>query len=383
MQASERNFEKRGVKDLTIPKISVIMSVYNGEQYLSEAIESIRGQTFKDWEFIIINDCSTDKTEQILNDYAARDGRIRVYKNEVNLKLPASLNKAVKLARGEYTARMDADDICLPCRFEKQYDFMKSNPDIALSSCRFMTLKGGAAASGGGGGRCDSESVKALLLFTNPVLHPGVIAKSEVMKAMPYDTSLTCTEDLELWTRMAMKGYRIEIQNEYLMLYRIHEKQITSTTVERQRKEVLEIQRKYYSTMLKPIDRGEEDFYICGIYFKERRNAESFRKFFKWIKGVNGKEKRFDKTALNYAALEVSAEYKRCGIPRGELIKCLLCFNIGFLAKEIPERKKRARRDGLRCIRAAESIGFLQTGGTVEFPIFSKPESRGLKNEYI
>ena len=149
-----------------LPKISLIMSVYNGEDYLAEAIESVLNQTFRDFELIVINDCSTDSTPEILNGFQERDNRVKVHTNEVNLRLPSSLNKAISLAKGKYVARMDADDICLPDRLEKQYDFMESHPDVALSSCRFMTLKNGVISSGGCGGKTDYESIKSLLLVT-------------------------------------------------------------------------------------------------------------------------------------------------------------------------------------------------------------------------
>ena len=138
------------------PKISVIMSVYNGEQYVEEAINSVISQTFGDFELIVINDCSTDKTEEIIFACAKKDGRVKPVNNEVNLKLPTSLNKAVSLSRGKYIARMDADDICLPDRLEKQYKFMEENENIAISSCRFFTLKNNVISSGGCGGRCDN-----------------------------------------------------------------------------------------------------------------------------------------------------------------------------------------------------------------------------------
>ena len=89
------------------------MSVYNGEDYLAETIESVLNQTFSDFEFIIINDCSTDRTIEILENYAKKDERVKVHTNEVNLRLPSSLNKAMSLSKGKYIARMDADDICL------------------------------------------------------------------------------------------------------------------------------------------------------------------------------------------------------------------------------------------------------------------------------
>ena len=120
----------------TAPEISVIMSVYNGEEYVAEAVESILNQTFSDFELIVIDDCSTDTTGEILKRLAERDERVKVHPNEVNLRLPSSLNKAISLARGRYIARMDADDIALPERLERQYAFMEAHPNVALSSCR-------------------------------------------------------------------------------------------------------------------------------------------------------------------------------------------------------------------------------------------------------
>ncbi len=356
----------------TTPKISVIMSVYNGEDYLAETLDSICNQSFKEWELVAINDCSTDSTLDILNKYAATDERIKVYTNEVNLRLPASLNKALSLAQGKYVARMDADDICLSDRFEKQYKFMEENPDVALSSCRFMTLKNGVVSSGGCGGRCDFESIKASLLLTNPILHPGVIAKADVIKELQYNTTVTCTEDLELWTRFAKSGYKIQIQPEYLVIYRLHDKQITQTSLDRQHKEVVKIEQDYYSYFLESMNEQQADFYINGLYFREKTDVNKFCEFYKWLKVINKKKKCFENDALDYAAFEILAEYKRCGITKKELIKAMACFNPFFLIKEIPDRKRRANEDGLKCIAAAEKIGLKHTSGPVEFPIFSK-----------
>ena len=352
------------------PEISVIMSVYNGEKYLKEAIESVINQTFKNWELIIINDCSTDSTAEILTEFASKDERIKVHPNEVNLKLPTSLNKAISLSQGKYIARMDADDICLPDRLQKQYEFMEEKPDVALSSCRFMTVKNGVYVPGGAGGRCDNQSVRAMLLVTNPILHPGVIARAEVMKKLNYDTSLTCTEDLELWTRMAMENYKIEILPECLLIYRLHDKQITSTTLERQHTEVLEIQQKFYGTLLEKMDEEMGKFYISGIYFKENANIHKFFEVAVWLKKVLNKN--FDKDAVNYALLEILAEYKRCGIPKSDILKVMLTCNPFFLVKEFIRRKKAAKKDIEKCVKIANDLGLKQTSGTNEFPIFEK-----------
>ena len=352
-------------------KISVIMSVYNGEDYLAEAIDSVLGQTFEDFELIIINDCSTDKTEEILKRYEALDARVKVHTNEVNLRLPSSLNKAISVATGKYIARMDADDICLPDRFEKQYAFMEENSDVALSSCRFMTLKNGVVSSGGCGGKNDNEAIKALLLVTNPILHPGIIAKADVIRQLGYDKSFTCTEDMELWSRFVMADYKVEILPEYLMIYRLHDKQITETTRERQRSEVVTIQKRYYGQMLEVMSEELERFYINGIYFTDKTDIDGFCKFFRWLKAANRRVGKIEKEALYYAMLEILAEYKRRGVAKSKIARAMLSFGIPFLAKELPARKSRAVADGRRCIDSAARIGFVQSGGSPEFPIFS------------
>ena len=352
------------------PDISVIMSVYNGETYLAEAIESVVNQTFQNWELIIINDCSTDSTAEILDDFSKRDGRIKVHTNETNLKLPSSLNKAISLSTGKYIARMDADDICLPDRLEKQYKFMEENSDVALSTCRFMTVKNGVFASGGAGGRCDFEALKAMLLVANPILHPGVIARADVMKKFNYDTNLTCTEDLELWTRMARENQKIQILPECLLIYRLHDKQITSTTLERQHTEVLEIEQKYYASLIREMDAEMGKFYINGIYFKENADIDKFIKYAKWLRSVT--KKHLDKDAVNYALFEILAEYKRCAVPKTDVLKAMLTFSPCFLAKEIIRRKTTAQNDVAKCMMVAKNMGLRQTAGSKEFPIFEK-----------
>ena len=352
------------------PEISVIMSVYNGETYLREAIESVINQTFKNWELVIINDCSTDSTSEILTEFALADERIKVHTNEVNLKLPASLNKAISLSLGKYIARMDADDICLADRFEKQYRFMEENEDVALSSCRFMTVKNGVYMSGGAGGRCDNAAIRAMLLVANPILHPGVIAKADIMKKFNYDTTLTCTEDLELWTRMAMENQKIAILPECLLIYRLHDKQITSTTLKRQHTEVLEIQQKYYGKLVEEMDAKMREFYISGVYFKENTDIHKFLEYAKWLK--NSVSRKVDIRDINYALLEILAEYKRCGATKTEILKGILRFNPVFLIKEIIRRKQSAKKDIKKCVAVAKRLGLKRTAGTNEFPVFER-----------
>ena len=111
-----------------------------------------------------------------------------------------------------------------------------------------------------------------------------------------------------------------------------------------------------------------------GIYFKKTTDVKRFCEFYRWAKAVNRKNKMLDKESLNYALFEILAEHKRKGMSKLDLIKAMLSFGILFLAKELPARKKRAKRDGISCIEAARKIGYRHTAGSLEFPIFSKLE---------
>ena len=118
------------------PTISVIMSVYNDSKYLEKSIESILNQTYNDFEFIICNDCSSDDSLSIIEKYAMLDKRIVIINNQDNLGLATSLNKCLDIAKGEFIARMDSDDISLPNRFKEELDFLKTHSEIAVVGCK-------------------------------------------------------------------------------------------------------------------------------------------------------------------------------------------------------------------------------------------------------
>ena len=114
------------------PRISVLMTAYNSQQYVAQAMESILNQTFSDFEFIIINDGSTDDTARIIRQYATRDSRIKFIDNKVNKGLISVLNQGLELCKGEYIARMDSDDISIPTRFALQLEYMDAHPDVGV-----------------------------------------------------------------------------------------------------------------------------------------------------------------------------------------------------------------------------------------------------------
>ena len=205
------------------PLISVLMAVYNGEKYLREAIDSILNQTYTNFEFLIVNDGSIDLTEDIILSYS--DNRIRYIKNETNLKLIASLNKGLDLAIGKYIARMDADDISLPERLEKQVDFMERNQEIGVlgTSVKTIGLENNYEVKFEKG----HDAIRLKLLFNNYLHHPTVMLRKTILDNfnLKYPDVLHA-EDYALWIEMT-KYTRIEILSDVLLLYRIHGENIS------------------------------------------------------------------------------------------------------------------------------------------------------------
>ncbi|HOK51408.1 MAG TPA: glycosyltransferase, partial [Bacteroidales bacterium] len=183
----------------TTPLVSVVMPVYNASSFIEESINSILQQTFSDFEFIIINDASTDNSRNIISSYT--DSRIRIIDNEQNLGVTRSLNKGIKLARGKYIARMDADDIALSNRFEKQVAFLESNPDYGLVGAYMQLLPSGAVVRV----PTTDEELKATMLFHNPFVHPAMMIRKSILvqHQLTYDESLSAAQDEDLWFRIA------------------------------------------------------------------------------------------------------------------------------------------------------------------------------------
>lgn len=203
------------------------MPVYNGQKYLKESIESILNQTYKNFEFLIINDGSTDKSKEIIEEYKKKDKRIKYVENEKNLGLIATLNKGLVLAQGKYLARMDCDDISLPKRLEKQVRFMEKNPEVGV--CGTWIKFFGQAPSVVVKNPSLHNEIRCKLLFTNPIAHPTVMLRKEFFDKfkLKYE-NFKAAEDFELWQRC---GALFKLHNlpETLLNYRISETSITQT----------------------------------------------------------------------------------------------------------------------------------------------------------
>lgn len=206
------------------PKVSVVMSVYNSSNYLNEAIESVLKQSFTDFEFIVINDGSTDSSLSIIQSYS--DNRIVLIDNDGNKGLIYSLNKGIEIAKGKYIARMDADDICLPERLKKQVDFLEENTNVGVLSTDYYSFNN--LVSKYLKSIVGNIKIKTNLLFTATICHPSLMIRKSVIDnySFKYSVEAKYVEDFDLWTRMALVT-DFETISEALLKYRDHNSQVS------------------------------------------------------------------------------------------------------------------------------------------------------------
>jgi len=212
------------------PLVSVLIPCYNVEKYVEESIDSILNQTYTQLEIIAINDCSTDRTGEKLRSLAEKDHRISIVDNSENLKLIKTLNKGIKLCNGEYIARMDADDIALPTRIEKEVDFLEKNKDHDIVSTLFYAFRSENPK------RRDLHhspltdgELKAFILFKSGICHPAVMIRKRIFSELDlsFEQEYLHVEDYALWSKAIYKTKLANI-GEPLLLYRIHQHQVSS-----------------------------------------------------------------------------------------------------------------------------------------------------------
>ncbi|MGP4060976.1 glycosyltransferase family 2 protein [Halobacillus sp. H74] len=203
-----------------MPKVSVAMSVYNGEKHLAESIQSVLNQTFKDFEFIICDDASTDNSIDIINQYISKDNRIILIRNEVNEGLASSLNSCINKSKGEYIARMDADDLSVEDRFEKQVLHLENNPQTAFV-CGGVYL---FDDNGTWGKRNSSRSLTKENIFKyQPIAHPTTMIRKSVLELVQGYTVASYTrrgQDFDLWCKIYSLGLKGEKLKGYVLYYR-------------------------------------------------------------------------------------------------------------------------------------------------------------------
>lgn len=211
----------------SVPRISVVLAVRNGAPFLRDAVESVLAQTFHDFECIVVDDASDDDTASVLKDLA--DDRVIRIRNPSLCGLAKSLNIGILRARGEYIARMDADDVCARRRFERQIRFMDRHPDLIVggtwirpfTDARLQPVRGYPT---------NHDVAKCFLVFSSPVAHPSAFMRRSSLQAhgLRYDEAFRCAQDYELWTRCVRFG-GIASMPETLLLYRLHPRQASDS----------------------------------------------------------------------------------------------------------------------------------------------------------
>jgi glycosyltransferase involved in cell wall biosynthesis len=231
-------------------RVTVLLPVHDGEPYVGDAVRSVLEQTFDDFELLVVDDGSTDGTAETLASF--HDPRLRVIRNERNVGLVASLNRGLAEARGEYVARIDADDRCLPQRLERQVAVLDAEPRVGLVGS-WMEL---VDASGEPAGRLVARiSDFAELLYYTLIMyvlvsHPAAMFRREAVLAVGgYDPHTFLAEDKDLWRRLALARWDARIVQEPLVVYRLHDDSITSRNLDAQRAVDADSQERFLATL--------------------------------------------------------------------------------------------------------------------------------------
>ena len=226
-----------------MPRVSIITSVYNGELYLEECIESILNQTFDDFEYIVLNNGSTDRTAKILNLY--NDPRLRVIHQE-NLGIPRSLNKGIELSCGDLIARQDADDYSFNSRLEHQVKFMDQHQDIVFCGSRWFEAINGKLLKQRVPFIETDESIRKSMCLFNPFSHSVMIFRKQTfLESGGYNCQYKYSQDYDLWVRMLNLG-KAHILKEELGVARIFEKSESHKNTRKQKCEGLRIRWKAF-----------------------------------------------------------------------------------------------------------------------------------------
>jgi glycosyltransferase EpsE len=255
--------------------IIVTLSAHNEEKTIKSSIQSIIQQTFTNWKLVIIDDCSSDDTHSIAQQYAtAYPDKIYVHRNSVNMKLAASLNIGAKLCTAKYIARLDADDICKPDRLQKQFDFLEANPDIALVSGGMEYIDENGTPLGRTYPITSPQKIrKKILNAGNVIVHPAVMMRRDAFEACGgYCGALRDGfEDTHLWMKFLRKGYKFAMLPEPMISYRVRgnaiSNRIKSEEQVRLMKEILEYDdppKELVDAFRKEVEKSKGQFVSSG-----------------------------------------------------------------------------------------------------------------------
>ena len=214
------------LSDHQLPLVSIVLPVFNGEKYLKESLDSVFAQTYKNWELIIINDGSTDGTEKIIQTY--HDKRIKYLPNDGNKGIIFSLNRGLQESNGHFIARLDADDVALPLRLEKQVEFLMENSDYVICGSYFQTVDSKDKLLKKVRFPSNDRDARSFLLLHNCFCHSTILMRAEIVKELKYDEYFEICEDYDLWVRISRSGKILNLPI-FTTLYRVHGNNISTT----------------------------------------------------------------------------------------------------------------------------------------------------------
>lgn len=305
--------------------VSVIMSNYNTpEDYLKSAIESILNQSYQNFEFIIIDDCSTDNSLQIIESYS--DKRIKIIKNEQNLGITKSLNKGLSVSKGEFVARMDADDISFETRFEKQIEFLRNHPDHIVCGTG-VELIGDWETKHTNKFICrtipQKEEFRIHLLFGNypNIVHPtAMFNRSLLLKHnITYNENYPLAQDYRMWVRCSEVAECANIP-ETLLKYRVHNKAVSSDKKELQKNIAIQIMQEQLDNLHIKLDEESTDIHKDFLFSRKPYNV----KYKNWIKTLliqNRKYKIYNQKKMRKILWKKWAEISYYGIAKAKKAK--------------------------------------------------------------
>ncbi len=257
------------------------MSVYNSDAYLREAMLSILNQTFTNFELIIFNDASTDQSKNIIESF--NDTRIVLINNKSNLGLTKNLNRGISIAKGEFIARMDADDLSHLERFSKQLEFLKKNSNVSICGTQINVLGKMNQISNY---PLNHNEIKIALLSTNPLAHPTVMWRKMDFyeNGFKYDEEYTTSQDYELWSRVLYKLKAANI-NESLLQYRIHDKQVSIKQSNNQIDNAIKIKVAQLNFLNILPTKEEVEYHLCMFdnQFLNKRDSYTLQKADEWM----------------------------------------------------------------------------------------------------
>lgn len=293
--------------------ISVVLPVYNGEKYLSQSIESIINQTYSNWELIVVNDCSSDNSRAIVEEYTQKDSRIKLINNSINQKLPKSLNIGFQNAKGEYYTWTSDDNLYKPNALEYMADVLNKNQEFDLVSCQFDIIDENGIFKSTSNNYYSTRDLYELLNFNN-IGACFMYRASIAQKVGEYDPKTFLAEDYDYWMRIASQG-DIYYSNENLYQYRMHENSLTSTKTQKIIQVARNVRLKNIPSLAKKLGFSNKE--IKKIMFNTKYNEE--------IEGVKNSMKKM---------FSISREGER---------KVITAFGIKVKFKRKPSNKRKKR----------------------------------------